>query len=355
MTALFAFLFAFLPGTDSLQLRIGPVPAYIERDAKRQVLNLDLLVQNRYRDTLTLVALKLRVRDRAGRPVLERFLDGNGLHPSIQTIPDRVVPPGADALFFNPFHQFEPGLPLDTLEFELRFTRTDGSEVSVRQSVHPATGPGTPLLELPVAERLLVYDGHDYYAHHRRFQADDPRIRAFGLKGNFMRFSYDFLVVDAQGAGQPSGASPDSIRSWFGFGVPVRAAAAGEVIAVSDTALDDRNFNVADLHRSALALYGNYVAIRHHDGSVALYGHLRQGSVRVKKGDRISTGMHIAAIGASGSALMPHLHFELRTGIGHEAEGLPATFRNFRRLQGSRVIPEKEGLIDTGELVQAAR
>ncbi|RYY87498.1 MAG: M23 family metallopeptidase [Chitinophagaceae bacterium] len=357
MHPLFAFFAAFFLGapSDSLQLRINPAPAYIERDARRQVLNLDLLVQNNYRDTLTLVLLKLRVRDASGRLVLERFLDGNGLHPSIRTMPDREVAPGTEALFFNPFTQFDAATPLNTLEFEMRFERSKGDDVSVRAMVSPKENATTPLLQLPVKERLLVYDGHDYYSHHRRFHSEDQRIRALGLKGNFMRFSYDFLVVDSLGSALPEGASADSMTSWPGFGVPVLAAAAGEVIATSDSAKDDRSFNVPDLQRSPVALYGNYVAVRHADGSIALYGHLKQRSVRVRKGDRISTGQPIASIGASGSSLMPHLHFELRTSIGHEAEGLPALFGNFRRFIGARQEYVVSGLVDTGELLQAAQ
>ncbi|RYY92358.1 MAG: hypothetical protein EOO11_21380 [Chitinophagaceae bacterium] len=354
MHVLFAALFGFLfqTGSDSLQLRINPAPAYIEADAQRQVLNLDLLARNNYHDTLTLQSLTLRVRDGAGMPVLERFVDGNGLHPSIETMPGRVLAPGAEALYFNPFTQFAAQVPLDTLEFELRFGRTDGSEVAIRATVHPSSTQ-TPLLQLPLRGRLLVYDGHDYYSHHRRFHAEDPRIREFGLEGNFMRFSYDLLLVNAAGKALPAGAAPDSMSAWFGFGAAVYAAAAGEVIALSDTAKDDRSFHVPDLHRSPLALYGNYIAVRHSDGSIALYGHLRQGSTRVHTGDRISTGQRIASVGASGSSLMPHLHFELRTSIGYKAEGLPSRFRNFKRLLGARSARVSSGLIDTGDLLEA--
>ncbi|GAB4092746.1 M23 family metallopeptidase [Flaviaesturariibacter terrae] len=355
MTALFALFFGLLsrPSSDSLTLRINPAPTYIERDARGQVLNVDLVVSNSTADSLELRSLLLRVRDASGRLVLQRFVDGNGLHPGIETVPDRRIAPGAEALYFSPFTRFDPATPLDTLEFILTFAGSNGRELEARSSVHPAATAATPLLALPLHERLLVYDGHDYYSHHRRFQADDPRIREFGLKGNFMRFSYDLLVVNEAGDALPTGAVRDSMKAWYGFGKPVFAAAGGEVIAVCDTARDDRSFQVADLHRSALALYGNYVAVRHPDGSIALYGHLRQHSIRVKRGHRISTGQRIAAIGASGSSLFPHLHFELRTAIGHEAEGLPARFGNFRRWLGSKAIVVPAGLIDSGDIISS--
>ena len=62
----------------------------------------------------------------------------------------------------------------------------------------------------------------------------------------------------------------------------------------------------------------------------------------------------IAQMGASGDSLFPHLHYELRNGIGARAvEGLPSYFNNFRRLLGSGAVVVRKGQVDTGDIVDS--
>ena len=57
-------------------------------------------------------------------------------------------------------------------------------------------------------------------------------------------------------------------------------------------------------------LSGNYVKIDHGEGLVALYCHCSQ--VFVSEGDAVRKGDVIAAVGHTGAATGPHLHFEIR-------------------------------------------
>ena len=57
-------------------------------------------------------------------------------------------------------------------------------------------------------------------------------------------------------------------------------------------------------------LSGNYVKIDHGDGLVALYCHCSE--VYVEEGDAVRKGDIIAAVGQTGAATGPHLHFEIR-------------------------------------------
>ena len=57
-------------------------------------------------------------------------------------------------------------------------------------------------------------------------------------------------------------------------------------------------------------LSGNYVKIDHGRGLTALYCHCS--SVYVKTGDAVRKGDIIAAVGETGAATGPHLHFEIR-------------------------------------------
>ncbi len=76
-------------------------------------------------------------------------------------------------------------------------------------------------------------------------------------------------------------------------GTPVRAIAAGIVRSAG--------------HRGA---YGNAVEIDHGGGLSTLYAHNQQ--LGVKPGQRVEPGQVIAAVGETGRATGPHLHFEVR-------------------------------------------
>ena len=69
----------------------------------------------------------------------------------------------------------------------------------------------------------------------------------------------------------------------------------------------------------ALTEYGNFVRVRHADGTVALYAHLRHGGVAVRLGERVEAGTLLGFSGASGNTIGAQLHFgvariELRDG-----------------------------------------
>ena len=78
----------------------------------------------------------------------------------------------------------------------------------------------------------------------------------------------------------------DSARNerWFSFGSPVLAAAAGTVV---DARPDSRRLDLALLKTDRMAMFGNHVVVKLETGELALYAHLRQGSVRCKVGDRL--------------------------------------------------------------------
>jgi murein DD-endopeptidase MepM/ murein hydrolase activator NlpD len=63
---------------------------------------------------------------------------------------------------------------------------------------------------------------------------------------------------------------------------------------------------------------GNYISIKHIDGSVAYYWHLQKDGVVVNIGDTIKTGQWIGLSGNTGYSSFPHLHFEVQ---GYDANG----------------------------------
>ncbi|TDC93554.1 M23 family metallopeptidase [Actinomadura sp. 7K507] len=72
---------------------------------------------------------------------------------------------------------------------------------------------------------------------------------------------------------------------------------------------------------------GNSVVLDLGDGVYAVFAHLRRGSVRVEKGDRVRAGDVLGEVGNSGNSSEPHLHFHLMDRPGAmAAAGLPFAF-----------------------------
>ena len=98
--------------------------------------------------------------------------------------------------------------------------------------------------------------------------------------------------VWTSGFGYRWGALHGGIDIANSIGTPILAASDGVVVAAGPQ-----------------AGYGNWVKLRHADGTVTLYGHLSSWQVDI--GQRVWAGDQIAKMGNTGNSTGPHLHFEV--------------------------------------------
>ncbi len=67
----------------------------------------------------------------------------------------------------------------------------------------------------------------------------------------------------------------------------------------------------------AATYYGNYIAIKHSDSSIAFYMHMKGGTLTSKTiGQTVTVGEKLGVVGSSGNSSAPHLHFEVRSEFG---------------------------------------
>ncbi|HEX5995516.1 MAG TPA: M23 family metallopeptidase [Jiangellales bacterium] len=161
-------------------------------------------------------------------------------------------------------------------------------------------------------------------------------------------FAMDFVPVDTR-------RRTATVRDWrtffaiepvdrfLGFGEPILAPADGRVVAAHDgepdhaarrsplTVVPYLLTQGSRLRRGLGAVAGNYlIQSVGQDGPFVLLAHLREGSQRVRPGDRVIRGQPIATCGNSGNSTQPHVHIQVMDSLDLLAtRGLPMAFRDY--------------------------
>ena len=145
------------------------------------------------------------------------------------------------------------------------------------------------------------------------YNSDGTRDVLPQLAGDDEPFVYGVYVVDedesrwlewpVQDSRTISLSNPygEQENGTFHGGVDIPADQGAVILAAADGTVTETGFD---------AERGNYLILDHGDGLTTLYGQCRD--VSVEEGATILAGEMIAAVGATGMATGPHLHFEVR-------------------------------------------
>jgi hypothetical protein len=161
------------------------------------------------------------------------------------------------------------------------------------------------------------------------------------------------FAMDLVGANQKDASSftdisrpnPKTLSDYSIWGREVLAIGSGVVVEMGDKFPEERMSDPVKFTKPGYALslikelipkigwtnavVGNYLVIDHGNGEFSAYCHLREGSIRVKTGDKVNKGMAIAKVGNTGNSGAPHLHFQLMDSQNFFiANGLPVMFEN---------------------------
>ncbi|WP_457349244.1 M23 family metallopeptidase [Sphingomonas sp. UYP23] len=347
------------PCTSSLIFRVQPKSPYVERLGLRSLLNFDFLAVNRGASSLDLREIDLVASDASGKPVLVKQVDHNGSLPGISTVRTDPLRQGQSATLFNPFFDLGTGIPPANLRFAFTFRSVDssGGDVTCSINVRPRSFATTTTFALPLSGRLLAWDTHDFFSHHRRRSLTDADAISTGRTENSSRYAYDLSMVDA--AGSMFSGTGTRNTDWYGWNQPVLAAGNGTVVRV-ESAQPDQDVGNPAYPKAAIDAdpwneFGNSVVIDHGNNVFSVLAHMRKGSIKVRPGQLVRRGMMVGRVGFSGAVLTIHTHFQLQDSPNFVAEGLPVQFSNFVRLRGSATIPVAKDAIATGEIVWAPR
>lgn len=195
------------------------------------------------------------------------------------------------------------------------------------------------------------------------------RVPSHGTDYFGQRYAFDFARMDESGTYfQPRGILRHLVgmdaAEFYAWDQPIHAAFAGRVVSAGDGWPDRARVSV--LRERLLPsppvipqgtdyrpLAGNFVIVEG-DPGVALYAHLRNGSLRVQVGDVVAAGAVLGTVGNSGNSTMPHLHFHVMDGPDpYTAAGRLCAFRAFERYAGGQWLAVNHGVPGRLERIRA--
>jgi hypothetical protein len=194
----------------------------------------------------------------------------------------------------------------------------------------------TMLNQQPLAVLRAPIRGANWWAANGPSNTSDHRRAMMAINGQMrdgQRFAIDWIRFGEDGklARRDGAANSD----FYDYSQEVLAVADAVVAEVKDQIPENKPGSFAvpiDLGTIA----GNYVVLDLGRGLYAGYAHLRPGTLRVKKGDRVHGGDVLGLLGNSGNSDAPHLHFQLMDAPAILAsEGVPYLLESFTMVGAS--------------------
>jgi len=223
------------------------------------------------------------------------------------------------------------GLPSDGLAIVAHAKDAGGKAVEARTTLKVENHRSPNEYIFPLAGTWYVGAAPNLHSHHRWAAMEE--------------FAFDLVALGGDGTTHKGDGT--KLDDYYAYGRDVLAVADGTVVEVATDATEanerlrrpgesEQDYEQRTvqaqaelLAKSYKAVIGNYMIIQHTGGEYSTYAHLKQGSVRVKAGDKVTRGQVIAQVGHTGNTTEPHLHFQLTDGPDPMySRGIPIVFKN---------------------------
>jgi hypothetical protein len=205
----------------------------------------------------------------------------------------------------------------------------------------PSDTEGIPLLERNSTPMMLPFTGEWFV-----FWGGDSESQNYHMANSHQQFAYDLLKVDA---GSSYKDDPSKNENYLAFGQKIIAPCDGTVVLAIDGIPDNKPGDLNPIY-----ITGNTLVLETAAKEYILFGHLKEGSIKVKKGQKVFRGEKLAECGNSGNSSEPHLHLQLQnTRDFHKATGARMVFDSIM-VNGelkSDYMPVKEDFIQNKIIV----
>lgn len=234
---------------------------------------------------------------------------------------------------FDLRHHFSgpKSLKIDQMRYSLTVSTPSGEHLQATIDIPVTHYEQKTNMILPIKDKFVIGDGHDFNEPHKREWSQHYALDIIGLGHN-----YEFVKNDGK-----------RNEDYFTWGREVIAPAYGIVVVARNDVPDNSRPGVVErevflkLPNPLNAFTGNNIIIDHQNGEFSFMAHLQHGSVRVKKGDRVTKGQVLGLLGNSGNSTAPHLHYHLMAKNAlFKCDGLPVVFENvLMKFGGAEIRP----------------
>lgn len=226
--------------------------------------------------------------------------------------------------------------PLTTVRVHDR--KSDGGGMTLTVQCQWSRGAASELLVTVRANgeiaQLLSWDDDDPLYGYETRTALRPPFKGTWTAGNAardlenhhysnpnLRFAIDWVIRDRTGKTHRNDGKRNT--DYYAYGQPALAPAGGTVAVAVDGVPENATPGQVDPYNAP----GNHVVIDIGNGEYAMLMHLIPGSIRVRRGQRVSAGQMLGKVGNSGHCTEPNLQFQLADKARlAEARSLPAQF-----------------------------
>ena len=193
----------------------------------------------------------------------------------------------------------------DIFEYRVDMSRDLQPDDSVHLLIERRVAPdGSPREGKILAARFTVA-GNDVEAI--RYKSRSSGFGYFDQTGKSLRAAFLRAPVEFRRISSAFGMRTHPVQGQWKMhkGTDYAAASGTPVRAIGDGVV---------IFAGQKSGYGNVLEVKHRNGYVSRYGHLRGFARGIRRGSTVSIGKTVAYVGMTGMATGPHLHFEVLVG-----------------------------------------
>lgn len=182
-------------------------------------------------------------------------------------------------------------------------------------------------------------------------------------------YAYDFLQVDWDKEGFIFHGRSTlryftigvKVNECYGYGEPIYSPAEGTVVVAKDGLEDHKWLHpLVDLLATYVRaisvslskepnkhkMIGNYIILKIEGiEAYAFFAHIKKNTIKVREGEKVHRGQHLADVGHTGNSTAPHLHFHIMDRVDiTTANGLPCNFEKYESFSNGLWVTKTRGI-----------
>jgi murein DD-endopeptidase MepM/ murein hydrolase activator NlpD len=133
----------------------------------------------------------------------------------------------------------------------------------------------------------------------------DTKELNYHVESEMQKNAFDILITDKKGNSYKTNGK--SNEDYYAFGKELFAPCDGEIVKVLDGIVDNK---VGEMN--SIDVTGNTVIIKTNNNEYLFFCHFKNGTIKLKEGEKVKQGQLLGLCGNSGHSSEPHLHFHIQ-------------------------------------------